>query len=259
MTAGFISGGPVQSQSCCTQDNDSSIKSARTHQMAASTAPPSSLFGTCWVFPVKGKCAAGSSLLASSASPDRRHRRAQIWPQMFTNLWCAQLSALLGSSFPFLPNHRCRLYPHTLHTRADHKRRVDSFVYLVWNGSSVQTNLQVAICRFPKSLRSIPNQTTPRATHFAAACVGSETSLLRASLHDAAASKVHLHSLVDPSLLESSDVGYSFAWTTCRLPPKDTQQYAVQNRIQTGCKREATETHAGSHTHSPNRQRQSGV
>ena len=66
----------------------------------------------------------------------------------------------------------------------------------------------------------------------------------RASLHDAAASKVHLHSLVDPSLLESSDVGYSFAWTTCRLPPKDTQQYAVQNRIQTGCKREANETHA---------------
>ena len=75
--------------------------------------------------------------------------------------------------------------------------------------------------------------------------------LLRASLHDAAASKVHLHSLVDPSLLESSDVGYSFAWTTCRLPPKDTQQYAVQNRTQTGCIREANKTHAGSHTLSP--------
>ena len=29
--------------------------------MAVSTAPPSSLFGTCWVFPIKGKCAAGSS------------------------------------------------------------------------------------------------------------------------------------------------------------------------------------------------------
>ena len=29
--------------------------------MAASTAPPSSLFGTCWVFPIKGKCAAVSS------------------------------------------------------------------------------------------------------------------------------------------------------------------------------------------------------
>ena len=84
-------------------------------------------------------------------------------------------------------------------------------------------------------------------------------ALLRASLHDAAASKVHLHSLVDPPLQESSDVGYRFAWTTCRLPPKDTQQYAVQNRIQTGCKRGANETHAGSHTHSLNRQRQSGV
>ena len=68
--------------------------------------------------------------------------------------------------------------------------------------------------------------------------------MLRASLHDAAASKVHLHSLVDPSLLESSDVGNNFAWTTCRLPPKDTQQYAVQNRIQIGCKHEANETHA---------------
>ena len=29
--------------------------------MAASTAPPSSLVSTCWVFPVKGKCAAWSS------------------------------------------------------------------------------------------------------------------------------------------------------------------------------------------------------
>ena len=29
--------------------------------MAVSTAPPSSLFSTCWVFPVKGKCTAWSS------------------------------------------------------------------------------------------------------------------------------------------------------------------------------------------------------
>ena len=110
---------------------------------------------------------------------------------------------------------------------------------------------------FQNSLRSIPNHLT-HVLHTSLPS-GFETNLLRASLHDAAASKVHLHSLVDPSLLESSDVGYSFAWTTCRLPPKDTQQYAVQNRIQTGCKREANETHVGSHTHSPNRQRQSGV
>ena len=61
MTAGFISGCPVHLQSCNPQDNDSSIKFCRTHQMAVSTAPPSSLFGTCWVFPIKGKCAAGSS------------------------------------------------------------------------------------------------------------------------------------------------------------------------------------------------------
>ena len=89
----------------------------------------------CWVFS-----------LVSSASPDRCHRRAQIWPQMLTNLWCAQHSALLGSSFPFLPNHRCRLYPHTLHYHADHTWRVDSFVSSVWDRSTVQTNLQLPIC-----------------------------------------------------------------------------------------------------------------
>ena len=178
---------------------------------------------------------------------------------MVVNLWFARSLAPNCSTFPFLSNHRFRLYPHTLQVCADHTKRTDSFVSLVWDRSSVQTNLQVTICRFPIALRSLPNNLTPRATHFMAVCTGSETSLLRASLHDAAASKVHLHSLVDPSLLESSDVGYSFAWTTCRLPPKDTQQYAVQNRIQTGCKREANKTHAGLHTHSPNRQRQSGV
>ena len=32
-----------------------------THQMAVSTAPPSSLVSTCWVSPTRGKCAAGSS------------------------------------------------------------------------------------------------------------------------------------------------------------------------------------------------------
>ena len=67
-----FSGCLVHSQSCSTQENDSSIKFYRTHQMVASTAPPSSLFSTCWVFPVKGKCAAGSSqwtlLLSASLS-----------------------------------------------------------------------------------------------------------------------------------------------------------------------------------------------
>ena len=50
-----------QFHSCSTQGVDSSIKFSRTHQMAASTAPPSSLSSTCWVFPTRGKCAAWSS------------------------------------------------------------------------------------------------------------------------------------------------------------------------------------------------------
>ena len=61
MTTCFISGCPVHLHSCSLQDNDSSIKSCRTHQMAASTASPSSLVSTCWVFPTRGQCTAGSS------------------------------------------------------------------------------------------------------------------------------------------------------------------------------------------------------
>ena len=100
----------------------------------------------CWVFAAD-----------ASAPCVPVHRYAQIWPQIFTNLWCTQHSALNCSSFPFLPNHRCRLYPNTLHYCADHTRRFDPFVHLVWNGSTVQTNLQLAICRFPNLLRSFPS------------------------------------------------------------------------------------------------------
>ena len=198
-------------------------------------------------------------LLDASAPCVLVHLRVQIWPQISYHPWFPRSIAPPRLSTPFCFVHYCHLSFPTLTFCADHTRRFVPFVRSAWNGSTVQTNLQLTICRFSTSLGSIPNHLTPRATHFAAVCTSFETSLLRVSLHDATASKVHLHSLVDPSLLESSDVGYSFAWTTCRLPPKDTQQNAVQNRIQTGCKREANETHADSHTHSPNRQRQSGV
>ena len=145
----------IHLQSCSTQDNDSSIKFSESYQMAASTAPPSSLFSTCCIFPTRGKCAAGSSQLDASAPCVPVHLRAQIWPQISIQSGRAQHSALCSSSFPFLPNHRFRLFSHTLHYCADHTRRVDSFVRLVWNGSTVQTNLQLPICRFPNSLRSI--------------------------------------------------------------------------------------------------------
>ena len=85
----------------------------------------------CWVFSAD-----------ASAPCVPVHRYAQIWPQIFTNLWCAQHNALDCSSFPSRSNHRFRLYPHTLPNRADHTQRADSFVHSVWNGSTVQTNLQ---------------------------------------------------------------------------------------------------------------------
>ena len=103
----------------------------------------------------QGKVRRWVLLLASSASLDRRHRRAQIWPQMFTNLWCAQPSSLCSSSFPFLPIHHFRLFPHTLLYRAVHTRRADSFVLKFWGRSTVQNHLQFPICRFPNWLRPI--------------------------------------------------------------------------------------------------------
>ena len=58
-------------------------------------------------------------------------------------------------SVPFPTVHRFRLSSPTLHVCADHTKRTDSFVRLVCNGSTVQTNLQVSICRFSTRLRSI--------------------------------------------------------------------------------------------------------
>ena len=128
LTTGFISGGPFHLLSCSTQDNDSSIKFSGTHQMAVSTAPPSSLFSTCCIFPTRGKCAAGSSVWTLCNSASSPHRHAQICPQIFTNLWCAQHNALDCSSFPSLPNHRFRLFP-TLYLTAPttHRAQIHSF------------------------------------------------------------------------------------------------------------------------------------
>ena len=123
--------------------------------MAASTVPPSSLFSTDCIFPARGKCAAGSSVWTLCDSASSPHRYAQIWPQIFANLRCACSTAFFCLSVPFPTVHRFRLSSHTLHVCADHTKRADSFVHSVWNGSTVQTNLQVNICRFPSLLRTI--------------------------------------------------------------------------------------------------------
>ena len=124
-----FSGCPVHSQSCSTQENDSSIKFYRTHQMAASTASPSSLFSTCWVFPVKGKCAAGSSqwtlLFPASLSicaSKSGHRFPTIWVRAAQR---TRLPLVPVSAQPPLPS----LSPHSILLRQPHQalRSVRSF------------------------------------------------------------------------------------------------------------------------------------
>ena len=68
-----------------------------------------------------------------------------------------QHSTLGRLSLPFLSTHHCRLSLHTLDVGTDHTRRFPQFVHSVWNGSSVQTNLQLAICRFPIIAFDLPN------------------------------------------------------------------------------------------------------
>ena len=187
--------------------------------MAASTASPSSLFSTYCIFPTRGKCAAGSSVWTLCNSASSPHRHAQICPQIFTNLWCAQHNALDCSSFPSETNHRFRLYSHTLHYCADHTRRFDPFVHSVWNGSTVQTNLQQPACRFPDAAFT-SFLSTLRPTHYLADWFSSETSLSRASLLDARLPVVHLQRL-GWSLASATIFNFwlQFCASTCRLPP----------------------------------------
>ena len=127
LTSGCIWQVCVHLQSCRTQDVDSSIKFYWTHQMAESSAPPSSLASTGWVFPTRGKCAAWSS----------------CWPPLpvLTFVLVAQISVhrfppICGFarstapnclSFPFPPFHHFRPVFPTWYTRADHTGCVDSF------------------------------------------------------------------------------------------------------------------------------------
>ena len=88
------------------------------------------------------------------------HLPVQIWPQISIQSGRTQHNTLGRLSFPFPTIHRCCRSSPSLNYRADHTRRVDSFVRLFWDGSTVQNNLQFPICRFPPELRSIPNHLT---------------------------------------------------------------------------------------------------
>ena len=151
------------SQSCSSQDNDSSIKfSGLTRWLLAQPRRLLSLA------PVGSSLSKGSAPLGLLTG---RFCSLRPCPSALQNLATdflqsgrAQLSALGCSSFPFLPNHCFRLYPHTLLYRADHTRRVDLFVLKFWDGSTVQNNLQLPICRFPTLLRLIFSQTSPASS-----------------------------------------------------------------------------------------------
>ena len=59
--------------------------------------------------------------------------------------------------------------------------------------------------------------------------------MLHMSSHDAAMSNVHLHSLVDPSLLESSDVRLQLCSVDLQVSSTEHTIDKAQNCVQTGC------------------------
>ena len=171
--------------------------------------------------------------------------RAKIWPQMFTNLWLRAALSPNCLSFPFLSNHYFRLLFPTLLVRADHTKRVDSFVQSVCNGSTVQTNLQVTICRFSTRLRSISTKRPCDQHSNYADWLGFETSLSRASLLDARSSRSppaaagmaarfsnNLQSLTPAlrfHLQASSKRTYAYTTRSHRTPPVGVQSQGTHN------------------------------
>ena len=123
----------------------------QTYQTAASAATPSSLSGTRMTLPSLREVCHLVFVLDASSLRVLSSQRVRIWPQISYHLWFTRSIAPPRLSLPFLSNHRFRLFPHTLTYRADPTRRVDPFVSSVWDRSTVQTNLQLPICRFPTS------------------------------------------------------------------------------------------------------------
>ena len=109
----------------------------------------------CWVFSTD-----------ASAPCVPVHLRFQIWPQISLQSARAAQRSLAPPRSRFCLTTTAVSIP-TLYTIAPTtRRRVDSFVHLVWDGSTVQTNLQLPICRFPTRCVLILHKLALRTTHF---------------------------------------------------------------------------------------------
>ena len=222
-----------------------------SYQMAASTAPPCSLFSTCWVFPVKGKYAAGSSqrtlLLPASLSiyaPKSGHRflynlGARSLAPSVVSRSCFCLSTV---SVLFFPLYTLALTTPSASIRSFQSSRTD--------------RPSRTICSSPpadfQSLRSFPPN-LPYDLHIMLPTrCSSKTSLLRASLLDARSPAVHLQRL--GWLLVSATIfnrWLQLCASTCRLPPNGRTRtpHGHTGLPQSGCSHKALTT-TGSHAQS---------
>ena len=105
------------------------------------------------------------------------------------------------------------------------------FVRSIWNGSTIQTNLQFSTYRFPKRLHTISCKLTRRPTHFSAVSFSSETSLSWALFPK--------HSLarrppIDAGMVAFLATGFDFfqRWaSTCRVHPTGVRVQPHNHRI----------------------------
>ena len=124
-------------QSCGTQDVDSSIKFGRTLPDCCKRSTPSSLSNTRMTLPSQREvCCLVFSVdaLLPCVLP---HQRADIWPHISYQLWCARSTASSCLSVRSLTVQRCHLSLPTLLYCADHTRCLEQFVLLFWDGSTV--------------------------------------------------------------------------------------------------------------------------
>ena len=94
----FHLAGLIQLQSYSTQDIDSCIKIFRILPDCCKRSTPSSLSGTWMTLPSLREVCNLVFLLDALLPCVLPHQRAEIWPQMFSNLWCAQHSTPLHFS-----------------------------------------------------------------------------------------------------------------------------------------------------------------
>ena len=133
--------------------------------------------------------------------------RAKIWPQISYHMWCARCTAFSRLSVPFLTAQHFRPSLPTLFYCGNHTRRFPVFVRLVWNGSTVQTNLQLAICRFStccvRFLHTIPASSAfgrPSVTRFETSLSGAHSQSASIALCSRSRRSVNLLStLLDAS------------------------------------------------------------